>query len=211
MDATFQISEVFQTSWKHVKSQIWVLAGLVIGICLISFTINLFTMPLQGSTVGMIVAYLISLFISAVFSVGYIKNLFQVMEGDEPQFSAYLQSFPKIFNMLIANILFGIVFFIGLCLLVIPGIYLYLRLQFFAQFIVDEDAGAVDSLKRSWNLTQGKAMSLLLLALTQILLIIIGVILFGIGVFVTYPIAAMMSCYVYRILNKVEVQEEISA
>ena len=45
----------------------------------------------------------------------------------------------------------------------------------------------------------------------QILLIIIGVILFGIGVFVTYPIAAMMSCYVYRILNKVEVQEEISA
>ena len=30
MDTTFQISEVFQTSWKHVKSQIWVLAGLVI-------------------------------------------------------------------------------------------------------------------------------------------------------------------------------------
>ena len=101
MDTTFQISEVFQTSWKHVKSQIWVLAGLVIGICLISFTINLFTLPLQGSTVGMIIAYLISLFISAIFSVGYIKNLFQTMEGDEPQFSAYLQSFPKIFNMLI--------------------------------------------------------------------------------------------------------------
>ena len=209
MDATFQISEVFQTSWKHVKSQIWVLAGLVIGICLISFTINLFTLPLQGSTVGMIIAYLISLFISAIFSVGYIKNLFQTMEGDEPQFSAYLQSFPKIFNMLMANILFGIAFFIGLCFLVIPGIYLYLRLQFFAQFIVDEDAGAVDSLKQSWALTNGKAMPLLMLLLTQLLLLVIGIILFGVGVFVTYPIAAMMSCYVYRILNRVKVQEEI--
>ena len=56
MDTTFQISEVFQTSWKHVKSQIWVLAGLIIGMGLISITINLFTLPLQGSTVGMIIA-----------------------------------------------------------------------------------------------------------------------------------------------------------
>lgn len=208
MNSTFQISEVFQSSWKYVKTQIWVLAGLLIGMCLISLVINLFTIPLQDSVFGMLIAYLISLIISAVFCIGYTKNMFQTMDGDEPQFSAYLQNFPKIINMLVANILMFIIVCVGLWIFVLPGIYLYLRLQFFVQFIVDEDAGIIDSLNRSWKVTKGKEMSLLLLALTEIFIFIIGAILFGIGLFIAIPVNFMMNCYVYRKLNRLKVPEE---
>ncbi len=207
MNSTFQISEVFQSSWKYVKTQIWVLAGLLIGMCLISLVINLFTIPLQDSVFGMLIAYLISLIISAVFCIGYTKNMFQTMDGDEPQFSAYLQNFPKIINMLVANILMSIIVCVGLCIFVLPGIYLYLRLQFFVQFIVDEDAGIIDSLNRSWKVTKGKEMSLLLLALTEIFIFIIGAILFGIGLFIAIPVNFMMNCYVYRKLNRLKAPE----
>ena len=49
MDTTIIVSDVLRESWKNVKSQIWILAGLVIGLCLISFTVSLFMTPLSSS------------------------------------------------------------------------------------------------------------------------------------------------------------------
>ena len=53
------ISEVFGTSWKYTKSQIWVLVGLFIGYFILSSIISLFGMPAQGSMVGKIIVNLI--------------------------------------------------------------------------------------------------------------------------------------------------------
>lgn len=92
MDTTIIVSDVLRESWKNVKSQIWILAGLVIGLCLISFTVSLFMTPLSSSLGGKVVSSLISYIISSVFALGYIKNMFQTMDGDEPQFSAYMQN-----------------------------------------------------------------------------------------------------------------------
>ena len=42
MEPKFMISEVFGTSWKYTKSQIWVLVGLFIGYFILSSIISLF-------------------------------------------------------------------------------------------------------------------------------------------------------------------------
>lgn len=105
MEPKFMISEVFGTSWKYTKSQIWVLVGLFIGYFILSSIISLFGMPAQGSMVGKIIVNLISAVISSAFMLGYIKNLFQTMDGEEPQFSAYGQQSRKIFTYLIASII----------------------------------------------------------------------------------------------------------
>ena len=52
----------------------------------------------------------------------------------------------------------GIIVVFGICLFIIPGIYLALRLQFFTAFIVEEDTGIIESLKRSWEITRGQGM-----------------------------------------------------
>lgn len=202
MDTTIIVSDVLRESWKNVKSQIWILAGLVIGLCLISFTVSLFMTPLSSSLGGKVVSSLISYIISSVFALGYIKNMFQTMDGDEPQFSAYMQHPAKLFSYMIAGILSSVLVCIGLFIFVIPGVYLYLRLQFFGQFIVDENASALDALRKSWYLTKGRVMPLLGLLLAQLLILIVGVILFIIGVFVAYPLVIMSQCYVYRLMNK---------
>lgn len=122
MEPKFMISEVFGTSWKYTKSQIWVLVGLFIGYFILSSIISLFGMPAQGSMVGKIIVNLISAVISSAFMLGYIKNLFQTMDGEEPQFSAYGQQSRKIFTYLIASIIMGIAVAIGIFLLIVPGI-----------------------------------------------------------------------------------------
>lgn len=201
MESKFSLSEVCRTSWQRTKAQIWVLAGLLIGMTIISFTLSAFAMPMQTSTVGTIVINLISAIISCIFSLGYIKNLFQALDGEEPQFSAYGQQARKIITYFVANVIMSIIVIFGLCLFIIPGIYLALRLQFFTAFIVEEDAGIIESLKRSWEITRGQVMSLFWLMLAMIGFFLLGVILLGIGIFVAIPLIYMMFCYVFRKLN----------
>ena len=208
MEPKFMISEVFGTSWKHTKSQIWVLVGLFIGFSILSMIVTLFGMPAQGSIVGRVIVQIVSLLISCIFMLGYVKNIFQALDGEEPQFSAYGQQSRKIITYLIANILFSIAVCIGMVLLIIPGIYLYLRLQFFTAFIVEEDCGIIESLQKSWNMTQGQTLPLFLLLLTMIGTAIVGCILFFVGFFVAVPLIYMMQCYTFRILNTISTEEE---
>ena len=208
MEPKFMISEVFGTSWKHTKSQIWVLVGLFIGFSILSMIVTLFGMPAQGSIVGRVIVQIVSLLISCIFMLGYVKNIFQALDGEEPQFSAYGQQSRKIITYLIANILFSIAVCIGMVLLIIPGIYLYLRLQFFTAFIVEEDCGIIESLQKSWNMTQGQTLPLFLLLLTIIGTAIVGCILFFVGFFVAVPLIYMMQCYTFRKLNTISTEEE---
>ena len=209
MEPKFMISEVFGTSWKYTKSQIWVLVGLFIGFSILSMIVTLFGMPAQGSIVGRVIVQIVSLLISCIFMLGYVKNIFQALDGEEPQFSAYGQQSRKIITYLIANILFSIAVCIGTVLLIIPGIYLYLRLQFFTAFIVEEDCGIIESLQKSWNMTQGQTLPLFLLLLTMIGTAIVGCILFFVGFFVAIPLIYMMQCYTFRKLNTISTEEEV--
>lgn len=210
MESKFSISEVCSTSWQRTKAQIWVLAGLLIGMTIISFTLSAFAMPMQSSIVGIIVTNLISVIISCIFVLGYIKNIFQALDGEEPQFSAYGQQARKIITFFVAYLFMSIIIIFGFCLFIIPGIYLGLRLQFFMAFIVEEDAGIIESLKRSWEITRGQVMSLFWLMLAMIGFFLLGVILLGIGVFVAIPLIYMMLCYAFRKLNTpLQIIEEV--
>ena len=111
---------------------------------------------------------LISCIISCIFALGYMKNIFQALDGEEPQFSAYGQQARKIITYFVANLFMGIIVVFGICLFIIPGIYLALRLQFFTAFIVEEDTGIIESLKRSWEITRGQGMPLFMLMLSMI-------------------------------------------
>ncbi len=201
MSTKFNISEVFKTSWKHTIENIWVLVGLLVGMSIISFTINVFSMPAADSYIGSFIATAISVFIAMLFNLGYTKNLFQALDGEEPQFSAYGQQSRKIFTYFIANIIYTILISIGLLFLLLPGIYLAIRLQFFIMFIVEEDAGIIESLKRSWEITKGQGLPLFMLFLAMLAILLIGLIIFFIGIFLALPLIMMMQCYVYRKLN----------
>lgn len=210
MGSKFSISEVCSTSWQRTKAQIWVLSGLIIGMSIISFTLGAFAMPIQQSVVGAVVINLISCVISCIFALGYMKNIFQALDGEEPQFSAYGQQSRKIITYLVANILMAIIVTLGLCLFIIPGIYLALRLQFYAALIVEDDAGIIESLQRSWEITRGQGMSLFMLMLAMIGICILGLILLGIGIFVAMPLIYMMYTYVFRKLNApLQILEEV--
>ena len=200
MAQKFVLSDVLRVAWKGLISQIWLLAGLLIGYVIVSLSLILFIpFPEQAtiSAAGIAIA-LLSLVLSLLFSLGYTQNMFQTLDGEEPQFSAYGQQSRKIITWLITGLIYTVVIIVGFALLVFPGIYLAIRLQFFYTSIVEEDTGIMASLKRSWEITRGQAMPLFLLLLVTTGFTVLGLGFFVIGIFVTFPLVSLMYCYVFR-------------
>ena len=124
------LSDLFRQSWKSLWAQIWVLSGLLIGYVIIGLLLNAFIPPSDNHIgVAGIVIIAISVLFHLVFTLGYTKNMFQALDGEEPQFSAYGQMSRKIFIYFFASVIYAIVVCAGLVFGVVPGIYLALRLQ----------------------------------------------------------------------------------
>jgi hypothetical protein len=224
MESKFTISEVLSDAWAALKSQIWILVGLLIGYVILYSVLGMLLSPaMEGSVALAIIINLVLCAVTLVFSLGYLKNLFQALDGEEPQFSAYGQQANKIGIYFVAAVIYAILVYIvvllfigimfvtgsmsiilisiGTLLFIIPGIYIALRLQFYVAFIVEEDADIIESLQKSWAITKDQVLPLLLLALAMIGIIIVGIICFGVGVFVAGPLIILMQCCVFRKLN----------
>ena len=203
MEDKFDYSDILKAAWKGLISQFWLLVGLIIGFTIVYSLLLIFTVPAKGETIGIssIIVCILSLFLLCLFMMGYLKNCLQTLDGEEPQFSAYGQVSRKLLSFLVAYIILGIIITIGVILFIAPGIYLGLRLQFFYAFIVDDDAGIIDSFKRSWNITKGYSLKLFILFLIMLLIYIIGYLAVIIGIFVAIPLIVLMYGYTYRKLT----------
>lgn len=100
-------------------------------------------------------------------------------------------------DQLNTNLKLGIAAFV----LSIPGVYLALRYQFYSYYLVDKRVGIVESFRESARITDGHKWHLLRFALSVVGINILGVLAFGVGLFVTIPISMLATVYVYRKLS----------
>ena len=100
-----------------------------------------------------------------------------------------------------ASIVYGLIVVGGLILLVVPGIYLALRLQFYSYYIIDKNAGSIDSLKMSWKATEGNVINIFLFELLLIGINILGAIALVVGLLVTIPVSVIAVTLLYRKLS----------
>ncbi|EJW92982.1 Glycerophosphoryl diester phosphodiesterase, membrane domain protein, partial [gut metagenome] len=103
---------------------------------------------------------------------------------------------------IIASLLVSVSVIIGLALFILPGIYIIIRLQFFLPFITEENCGAIESLKRSWEITRGAELPLFIFLACVIGFLSLGLILLIVGVFVTIPLISLAYANLFRKLNR---------
>ena len=126
----------------------------------------------------------------------------KVIDGQKPKLEDLYKSYPLFVNYLLASILVGLMVVAGLILLVIPGIYLALKYQFTLFLVVDKKMKVMDAIKKSGEMTEGKLMDLLGLALVAILITMLGALALGVGLLVSTPVTMLAYAYVYRQLSK---------
>ena len=201
MEPKFIIPDVFSTAWKRTKSQLWILAGLLIGYCILSFTLAAFAMPMQSSIIGKIIVNVISALFSIIFSLGYMKKYISGIGWGRTSVFRVWTTDKEYHHLLSSESYHGICRIGGFLIFYHPRYLSGIALQFFQAFIIEENAGIIESLHKSWEITRGQVLPLFMLALVMIGIMILGCILFGIGIFVAVPLIYMMYGYVFRKLN----------
>ena len=109
-----------------------------------------------------------------------------------------------------ASIIAGVAIVMGLVLLIVPGIIMMLRLWFVGYVLVDERTGPIDAIQRSWDITRGHTMDLLVFFLVLVGLNLLGAVCLGIGLLVTIPMSGLAMAFIYRDLKPKSVATPVS-
>lgn len=147
-----------------------------------------------GAVVSAIVGYLVN--------AALIRGALHEVDGNKPSIGSFFQ-FANVAAIVLASVIVGILVFVGLVLLVIPGIALAFLTWWTLQFVIDRNEDALTAIKSSFRAISSNAGQLFVLALALVGINILGAIPCGLGLLVTIPITVIASTYAYRIVTRV--------
>jgi hypothetical protein len=85
--------------------------------------------------------------------------------------------------------------------LALPAIYVFFRFYLLSFFVVDKDVNGFVGLYRCWKHSAGYLPLIAVIWNLQILLVIVGVVMLGIGVLYTAPLALCLLAMTYRTMQ----------
>ncbi len=147
--------------------------------------------------VMMIVTGIIGMIIAAIAQALARAALLRAVSGsylgeDVSLGQAYRKALPRLWSILVAGFLVGIITWLGLLLLIVPGVIFAAAFALTIPGIVVEDLGATEGMGRSWHLTRGNRSKVLgLLLLVWLIGLVVGATLGFAGGFVAAPLAQM--------------------
>jgi len=199
------VISVYQAGLKVMNSNFFPLLGVVlslIGISLVSSVL---------SNVDNILFNLLgsiwNFFVVVPVSIGAAGVYLAAVRGQEIKISnifALFSNQTKYLNSLLATFITGLMIGLGLIFFIIPGIYIAIRMSFLSYVLIEEDLGAMDSIKRAWELSDGHALTIFLMAIIALGLIFLGVLALIVGVFVSIVWIAVTSATLYDRVIKMQ-------
>lgn len=187
----FTYGELLKFGWEKTKQHLWFLVGVTFFYFLISFITN--NIPVVRDIVSMLMG------------IALIALSFVIVDGHTPHCRNLLAPFKdyKItWHYFLTMVLSVIIVIIGLIALILPGIYLAVRLQFALYFIVEnENTKPIEALKKSMAITKGMFWKLFGFLLVFILINIAGALLLGVGLFITLPVTTIAYTHLYKKLS----------
>jgi uncharacterized membrane protein len=156
---------------------------------------------ISGNFFFQLVLGIIAFVVGMVLAMGLIRASLAVVRGETPEVSMLFET-EGIGPYIIAAILFGIMFAVGLILCIIPGIIVAIVFMFYGFIIVENPSiSPIDALKESMELTKGRLGELFVFVLALIGINIVGLLVCFVGLIFSYGITAIAVAYAYRTLR----------
>jgi hypothetical protein len=158
-----------------------------------------FGTPLQiaVSLITNIIAQITSVFLS----LGITRIGLNIVSGQPYNIGMMFSCGDRVLRAFGAGIIYGLAVFLGILLLIVPGIYIALKYGQYLNAIVDKNLGVFDSFKYSARLTEGQKGNLFLLGILSMLIVIAGVLALFVGLIFAYPLIWLASMVAYRWLQ----------
>ena len=92
--------------------------------------------------------------------------------------------------------------FIATLLIIVPAVYVSMRLQFYDYFLIDNECSILESITSSAKITKGLVGELFILGAILSIIALISIIPLGAGLLISIPLGIMVNTHVYQKLNK---------
>ena len=204
----FSIGECIRFGWETFKKRPGILIGAFVLTMLIP-SIPGILFPSPEVTPGVppppptnteLIAALASLVLGIFAAIGMTTLALRAHDDIANVTIGDLWNPQPFWRYLGAQFLAAIIIFVGLLLLVVPGVIAALGLLFVPYAVIDRGAGPISALKESWRITNGNKWQLFLFGLALIGLNLLGWLALVIGLLVTVPITWLAVTHAYRTL-----------
>ena len=199
----FSKGEAILYGWDALKERFLFFLSLVILVVATNIFLSSFPTFISEKTPMVVAAAAgtMSWIILMLIEMGTMQISLKTVDDRGLRFSDLWSASPVLVSYIAGSALYALAVAVGLALLVVPGVYLAIRLQFYGYLIIDKGMGAIEALQKSGNLTQGIKLDLFLFGLGLMALNILGALALGVGLFITIPMTWIASAYVYRRLQ----------
>lgn len=221
---TFMISDAINTGWEATKKYFWIimlLGGVVYIPSLVSNLLDALVNYIPGATtmvtnpttdvatatptetrsIIIAIVFLITGVFWARLWLGLIKTNFLILEDKKPVIKDLCVPFRYILRFIGGGILVWLATIIWFIVLIIPGIYISIRLSMFKYFIA-EWYGAIDAIKASWAITEGNVWNLTKIGFVYFGIALLWLLALVFGLLWALPTIMLAQAYVYLQLKK---------
>ncbi|MBI1961698.1 MAG: DUF975 family protein [Parcubacteria group bacterium] len=204
----FSISEAMRFGWRTAKKHFWFFLRLIAVVLVVTYGPALIAQSFDRTelpTLAVLLFFLAGILfwvLQLLVSVGLIQIVLTHVSGGRGHINDLFSGGRHVVNYFLGSLAYGLAVAAGFVLLVIPGIILMVRLQFYQYLIVDARMGPIEALKASWDITRGSFWNLALFWLAVIGVNILGLAALGIGLLWSAPTAVLASGVVYRRLSQ---------
>ena len=203
MDQEKTLTEVaLSYGWRKTKSNFGFFAMFLIAIGVVQvFFLGLTGLLAWKAWYVAPIPLLIDAVLAIFMGTAALSLSLKVNHDEKLRFTELWVGGSKAVNFVIGSILYGIIVFVGSLLLIIPGIYLAIKYQFFAVCILEKDVSAVEGLKMSGRITKGSWGDCFWLVVEQGIACFLGMLALGIGLFWAVPTVLVAHGYAYRSIS----------
>ena len=198
--------QAFKVCWKTIKANIDVTTG-VAAIYLISIVaisiLKMFIFNLWGhGPVTTIINYSIFGLILLFLYAGISKISLRYVFGHKAKIKDFIPSLKQYIRFLAGSLLYALIIAIGLALLIVPGIILAIKFQFYHFYILRYHLGVIESFRQSSRLTKGHRLDLLGFNFAVFFFVAAGLLFCIIVVHFAAAISLMITAYAFSRLIK---------
>jgi hypothetical protein len=145
-----------------------------------------------------VIGWIGSIIISPALSVGFVIVARKIHKGEPYEFGDFFGGFNFIWQLFLRSLIGGILVFLGIILLIIPGIYLGVGYAFASMIIIFANKEFWPALELSRKIITKKWFSFLGFFIVLGLINILGLVALGIGLLFTFPITMCASYVAYE-------------
>jgi len=196
----FLVGESLQFGWHTMRAHSALVFRVVLTLLALEVARAIVQKVLAGSALGLL-ASLVLFAATAVLGIGATRIALRLAQGHSAHYADIVPPMRLLWPYIAASLLAGLAVIGGLILLILPGVFVAVRLSM-VRFEVIDGAGIRESLNKSWALTEGHFWRLFLFMLALIVLNVLGALAFMVGLLISIPVTMLAYAHVYQKLKK---------